>query len=236
MHMAATSAAIRHEMQWHGLPSAVIHVATGKKSSGDHEEVALQGKCEAMAETSSRPVASRVALDQEAWEDLVANRTSQNRLPRTEIAPSNFPPTGALEWTLARASTMAKLRAPVAEVRQDALSTLDQTDEWSACMTSVVVRVMTLDDSGPVRRRACEVLAPEAIRGSREAIAAMILGLEDRLPCVREASLEALTCLATCGSHSSIETAADALRCLDVGARFRNEQLSFAFAAFCVQE
>lgn len=184
-----------------------------------------------MSETSWPAAHPNVTIDQQVWQDL-ASRVAQTWLaqPHSEVALRSLSKPSTSERDLLT-KTLAQLRSHDAETRQVALSALEEAEEWNASVVSAVTDLVADDPSASIRRRACELLAQEALRGSSLAAVALVSGLQDRLPCVREAALDGLTCLAAYSTARSADAAAASLQRLDCGQRYRGDELGLALAA-----
>jgi len=123
-----------------------------------------------------------------------------------------------------------KLNSQDVEMRNAALSELAEAEDWDESAVPALAACASDDPSCCVRLRACDVLAQEAMRGSRPAAVAIASRLQDHERLVREAALDTLSCLAACGPTHSVKAAAETLTRVDKGLRWRSRELSTARA------
>lgn len=82
---------------------------------------------------------------------------------------------------------------------------------------------------------ACQALAEGAMCGEAQAATSLIELLRDSSHEVRDAALDALTCIAQCGPQSAVEAAASSLQQSDVGLRWRSLEHDMAADALAAR-
>jgi len=183
-----------------------------------------------MVQDLAWPMASTAGhLDHhDLWESF-ANRVTRTLAAQLQAAPDEPHQEAAVSADDCFAAQMSDTDV---NTRKAALLTIADMEEWSDVVATLVCTAVLEDPSASVRCQAVEVLASEALRGSRKAIATIVSALQDRMPCVRHTAVEALTGLSLSGSSISCDAASVALHQLDVGCRYRSAEFSIAVEAF----
>lgn len=202
------------------MPHAALRALECRASGGDKASLAWHMR---QMHDLSWPMASPAAFDQHAWKDL-ASHVAQTWMPQETALLEDLQKPAVSE------EISERLKAQDADIRASALAIVAQMEERSSALTSAVAGLMSEESSGSIRCRACEVLAEEAMCGSGVAASALTAGLQDGLRCVRETALGAFVCLAAHGPSRTARAAAEALRQMDAGCRYRSKELTIAVA------